>query len=99
MPPLAPWFLTTLTVTQPNEDPSAIRPAATRDLVTWSATTTVTATPAITHRTRRDLAAAPSGIIAMSTRLRRPRPQARWRLTHPTTPPPMGPNAHLGRQE
>ena len=72
MPPLAPWFLTTRTVTQPNVDPSAIRPAATRDLVTWSATTTVTATPAMAHRTRRDLAAAPSGIIAMSTRLRRP---------------------------
>src|ERR1700722_3122582 len=84
MPPLAPWFLTTLTVTPPNEDPSAMRPAATRDLVTWSATTTVTATPAMAHRTRRDLAAAPSGIIAISTRLRRPPVRWRWRMTAET---------------
>ena len=34
MLPLAPWFLTTRTVSQPSEDPSRIRPATTSDLVT-----------------------------------------------------------------
>ena len=58
MLPLAPWFLTTRTVSQPSEDPSRIRPAATSDLVTWSATRTATVIPAIAQRTPRDLATA-----------------------------------------